>query len=186
MSIAAPATNPASDLELKLPATIGSANQVLRNSSTAGTLEFAPAGLVLQVKMAVLASDINAGPTSYTDLGLSETITLASTSNKILVSLSTTPYVGGTSEEKFGLRIQVTPSGGSATTIVEDGHYAYRTNDDWKSSNGHYQCLYSPSSTAQLTINCQYKRITGGDNLWLESNGDAPSVNTLMIQEISG
>jgi len=41
MSIAAPATNPASDLELKLPATIGSANQLLKNSGTAGTLEFA-------------------------------------------------------------------------------------------------------------------------------------------------
>ena len=40
MSIAAPATNPASDLELKLPATIGTAGQVLRNSSTPGTLEF--------------------------------------------------------------------------------------------------------------------------------------------------
>jgi hypothetical protein len=40
MSIGAPATNPASDLELKLPATVGTAGQVLMNSSTAGTLEF--------------------------------------------------------------------------------------------------------------------------------------------------
>jgi len=40
MSIAAPATNPSGDLELKLPATIGSAHQLLRNSGTAGTLEF--------------------------------------------------------------------------------------------------------------------------------------------------
>jgi len=40
MSIGAPATNPASDLELKLPATIGAANQLLKNSGTAGTLEF--------------------------------------------------------------------------------------------------------------------------------------------------
>ena len=40
MSIAAPATNPASDLELKLPATIGTANQYLKNSGTPGTLEF--------------------------------------------------------------------------------------------------------------------------------------------------
>lgn len=45
MSIAAPATNPASDLELKLPATIGSAGQALKNSSTPGTLEFGAAGL---------------------------------------------------------------------------------------------------------------------------------------------
>jgi len=44
MSIAAPATNPASDLSLKLPATIGTAGQVLRNSSTAGTLEFGGLG----------------------------------------------------------------------------------------------------------------------------------------------
>ena len=42
MSIGAPATNPSGDLELKLPSTIGSANQVLRNSDTAGTLEFGP------------------------------------------------------------------------------------------------------------------------------------------------
>ncbi len=50
MSIAAPATNPASDLELKLPATIGTANQYLKNSSTAGTLEFGSltTGKVLQ------------------------------------------------------------------------------------------------------------------------------------------
>ena len=39
MSIAAPATNPASDLELKLPATIGTAGEVVQNSTTAGTLE---------------------------------------------------------------------------------------------------------------------------------------------------
>jgi len=42
MSIGAPATNPSGDLELKLPATIGSAGQVLKNSDTAGTLEFGP------------------------------------------------------------------------------------------------------------------------------------------------
>ena len=40
MSIGAPATNPSGDLELKLPATIGTAGQVLKNSSTPGTLEF--------------------------------------------------------------------------------------------------------------------------------------------------
>ena len=50
MSIAAPATNPASDLELKLPATIGTANQYLKNSGTAGILEFATlaGGKILQ------------------------------------------------------------------------------------------------------------------------------------------
>ena len=49
MSIAAPATNPASDLTLKLPATVGTAGQVLKNSSTAGTLEFGAAGGITEV-----------------------------------------------------------------------------------------------------------------------------------------
>jgi len=40
MSIAAPATNPSGDLELKLPHTIGTAEQYLKNSGTPGTLEF--------------------------------------------------------------------------------------------------------------------------------------------------
>ena len=41
MSIGAPATDPGGALELKLPATVGSANQVVANSSTPGTLAFA-------------------------------------------------------------------------------------------------------------------------------------------------
>ena len=49
MSIQAPATNPASDLALKLPATVGTAGQVLKNSSTAGTLEFGNAGGITEV-----------------------------------------------------------------------------------------------------------------------------------------
>ena len=47
MSIEAPATNPASDLALKLPATVGTAGQYLRNSSTAGTLEFGSPALTV-------------------------------------------------------------------------------------------------------------------------------------------
>lgn len=39
MSLAAPETNPASNLELKLPATIGTPGEVIQNSTTAGTLE---------------------------------------------------------------------------------------------------------------------------------------------------
>ena len=57
MSIGAPATNPASDLELKLPATVGTAGQVLQNSSTPGTLEFAAGGDY--AKLATAASDDN-------------------------------------------------------------------------------------------------------------------------------
>ena len=85
MSIAAPATNPASDLELKLPATIGTAGQVLRNSSTPGTLEF---GSALQVKQAVNSAQASESVSDgvFEDIaGLSVSITPSSTSSKILV-----------------------------------------------------------------------------------------------------
>ena len=85
MSIGAPATNPASDLELKLPATIGTAGQVLRNSSTPGTLEF---GSALQVKQAVNSAQASESVSDgvFEDIaGLSVSITPSSTSSKILV-----------------------------------------------------------------------------------------------------
>ena len=64
MSIAAPATNPASDLELKLPATIGTAGQVLQNSSTPGTLEFGTiaTGGITEIDCWRLNADIQHSP----------------------------------------------------------------------------------------------------------------------------
>ena len=40
MAIAAPASNPASNLEMKLPSTLGAAGNVIANGTTPGTLEF--------------------------------------------------------------------------------------------------------------------------------------------------
>ena len=85
MSIAAPATNPASDLELKLPATIGTAGQVLKNSSTAGTLEFGGAGKIVEVVQAVSTTNFNSTTVETDhDTNLSGSITTTG-SNKVLV-----------------------------------------------------------------------------------------------------
>ena len=86
MSIAAPATNPASDLELKLPATIGTAGQVLKNSSTPGTLEFGnDAGKILQVVHHTDTSDYSTTGNTYVQGPQTSSLTLASSSNKVLV-----------------------------------------------------------------------------------------------------
>ena len=89
MSIAAPATNPASDLELKLPATIGTAGQVLKNSSTAGILEFGAAGgggKILQVVRNYNAGPVTSTNTDWTDLFSSDlSITVSSNSNPIIL-----------------------------------------------------------------------------------------------------
>ena len=88
MSIASPATNPSGHLELKLPATIGSAGQVLKNSSTHGTIEFGAAGggKIVQVKYATKVDTFSTAATSFTDVtGLAATITPTSTDNYIAI-----------------------------------------------------------------------------------------------------
>ena len=88
MSIAAPATNPASDLSLKLPATIGTAGQVLKNSSTAGTLEF---GSLTTGKILQVVGNLNTGggtsttSTNWTETYITDTITPTALGSKIAV-----------------------------------------------------------------------------------------------------
>ena len=91
MSIAAPATNPASDLELKLPATIGTAGQVLKNSSTAGTLEFGGGGKILQVVQGTaMASgdEVSISSITFTDTNLDVTITGVASGSKCLIQVN--------------------------------------------------------------------------------------------------
>ena len=93
MSIASPATNPASDLEIKLPATIGTANQYLKNSSTAGTLEFATLSVtspkILNQVYASTTTEVSVTSMTATDIGLSVNITPSATNSIIHIHCNT-------------------------------------------------------------------------------------------------
>ena len=122
MSIGAPATNPASDLELKLPATIGTANQVLKNSGTAGSLEFGSAGKVLQAVDVSYSTQVATQSASMVDTGLTCTINNVASGSKILVIVNQAmrQYRDRNSTNKMGFGVDLirTPSGGSATIIL--------------------------------------------------------------------
>ena len=93
MSIASPATNPASDLEIKLPATIGTANQYLKNSGTAGTLEFATLSVtspkILNQVYASTTTEVSVTSMTATDIGLSVNITPSATNSIIHIHCNT-------------------------------------------------------------------------------------------------
>ena len=121
MSIAAPATNPASDLELKLPATVGTAGQAIKNSSTPGTLEFGGVGKLLQ---ATTTSDtITTGTvsisTAWTDTSIAATITPSAATSKVLISGQMFGE-GNAADHLFFWRIKKAISGG-ATSYIEGG-----------------------------------------------------------------
>ena len=91
----------------------------------------------------------------------------------------------GGGEQRFGMRILVTPSGGSSATAIQDDYFCYRTSDDWKATADHHQALHSPSSTAVLTVKAEYIRY--GDNSQnLQMFSNATSTNTLLLQEVAG
>ena len=86
-----PASNPTSDVTLKLPSTTGSAGQVLKvasanHSSTNAELEFGAdtGGKILQVVTGTTTTSHTNTSTTYADTGLSATISISANS-KVLV-----------------------------------------------------------------------------------------------------
>ena len=120
MSIAAPATNPASDLELKLPSTIGTANQLLRNGSTPGTLEFG--GIpVLQIVESNLGTAQSITLTNsnafYHVSSMDQSITTKAANSKILI-LWQAQINNASQNHDLGIQLRRT-TGGSNETILD-------------------------------------------------------------------
>ena len=99
--------------KITLPTSNGSAEQFLKNSGTAGELEFAslassdmPTGSILQVVQAGTSTEVVVSTQTYTDTGLSGSITPTSTSSKILVIIDQQIYFNrGVANHGGGLRV---------------------------------------------------------------------------------
>ena len=108
LTIAAPNTN--TDRTLTLPDNTGT---ILTNATTAGF----PAGSVLQVVNATTNSAVSIATTTYTDTGLSASITPTSATSKILVLVSQPYRVGRDSDAEIGAGFQVL----RGATVIRDG-----------------------------------------------------------------
>jgi len=92
------------DHTLQLPTGVGSAGQYLRNSSTAGTLELANGGKILQVRQSVKADRSSITGGTFGDSGLSVNITPSSTSSNILVMVHA--HLGSSNAYEMSLKLQ--------------------------------------------------------------------------------
>jgi len=203
--ITAPAT--AGDNTLTLPTGNGSANQFLKNSGTAGTLEFAalagsnmPAGSILQVVQAVKTDTFSSSATGpFIDVtGLQPSITLSATSSKVLVSC----YVNfGTSTSDFRQAARIVRREGGSDSVISQGDAAgSRARAMWigrhANLNGatehvNIEFLDSPSSTNALTYKFQVGRIDGGTVVVNQGRGDTDasshgrSISTVTLMEVA-
>ena len=118
-----PASNPSSDITLKLPSTTGSAGQVLKvasanHSSTNAELEFGSegaSGKILQVIQTVKKDRTTIQSTTLVDIaGMSVTITPSSSSNKVLINYSLSLF---TNNQYYVLRLL---RGSDSTIFIGD------------------------------------------------------------------
>ena len=136
-------------------------------------------GKVLQVKY--MKSDSGAGlsGTSLVDTALTNTITPASTSNKILIQFQLQAKLEG-NPEGFGTAVKRTISG-SDTTLFEQVSYQNFYSGSGETGTISYYCYEdSPSTNSQITYTVQVK----GNNtqpVQIPNGGD----NTFTLFEVS-
>ena len=183
-------------------ANYGTDGQVLTSTgaSSAPAWEAAAGGGKL-VKVEHMSTTSSASSTDYdtwSDTNLTDTITMAQATNKLLVFASlhcfltdgTTYDYASIRMNNMGTQLVWTPDGGSATGHQADGadasgHYAFRLNWDatsWPAKDlGGYlvrSYLIDPDTTTQLTVKIQMR--PGRDNMTVHSSYGARSTMTIM------
>jgi len=166
------------------------------NNNTISAITALPAGVggkVLQVLNVVNSTQSSTTSTSYTDLGMSLAITPSATSSKILIQINLNgSFLNTGSSEALYTRLQVTPSGGSASTIAVYNGYGLsgQANQGVGTISG--STLHSANSTSAQTYKIQFRSLNGNavvlgtnnsSNALLSDN----STNSMMtLMEIAG
>jgi hypothetical protein len=174
LTIAAPNTN--TDRTLTLPDNTGT---ILTNATTAGF----PAGSVIQVVQATYATSTTIASTSYTDTGLSATITPTSTSSKILVLINQAGFLRlDTSTEQGGYVNLVRNS----TQITESAAFQRLTASGTQYTPYFNGIVYldSPNTTSSTAYKTQGKVVTTTNNGSIIFQGDNKT-STITLMEIA-
>ncbi len=167
VTLLAPVTS--TDRTLTLPDATGT---VLTNATTTGF----PAGSVLQVVNATTSTQVSISSASYTDTGLTATITPTSATSKILVLVSQSG-VNGTAASN-GVNVQLLR--GASSISVFAIAMAYATGDILATASVCY--LDSPATTSATTYKTQFARYTGSSAVRTQENG---SMSTITLMEIA-
>jgi hypothetical protein len=172
---------------LVLPANNGSANQYLKNSGTAGTLEFASLGAtgkILQVVTDTSTTQINETNDFPQASGVSVNITPAATGNNILLIASFQCHLsGGTNNDRIGL-YGIRDEG---NTIIAQFRFGASSSDEagqniFGSNTIHR--MYSPNTTSQKTYTLVYGRYSSTYNNTVSLNGGGGGDNRTTLTAI--
>ena len=165
-----------------LPANNGTSGQYLKNTGTAGTLEFAnlPVGSVLQQVHASTTTEITNATTTFASwTGLAANITPISSSSHLWVWVN-------------AIRLQTYRNSNEARIRVTDGSNStaeyrlrnYDSDDDYLPFNPCTNWYWTQTHTAgaQITVTPQIRNTDGSNNVMWGDNG---SNSYMIVQEIA-
>ena len=135
-------------------------------------------GKVLQVEQAVNSTYVTTSSNTYSDTGLSDTITPSSTSNKVLITISAA--LGNTDAAARNNQVRIL----RGTTEIEEFSRASFCSDGHTNNHETFIFLDSPSTTSATTYKLQYK--TDGGVLRLNDFSNASPSSSITLMEIQG
>ena len=138
-------------------------------------------GTIIQHKYVEMTdSSFTMNSTTATDVPqLTNTISLTSASNNTRITVSVTPYMGGTGNGRYSLTILR-----DSTEIYDENHVIYRSGA-FKAQRNHHTILDTGvSDTSSHTYKVQVERLEGSDGFYLFGNS-GKSKQVLILEEIT-
>ena len=110
--------------------------------------------------------------------GMTTSITLTSSSNKVLVVLSCNPYIGGTGGGRYALKLFR-----DSTMVFEETYANYRETDGTtKATRSSYVYLDNPADTSAHTYKVNLKKESGSNTVYLFNEG--ANAHTISLYEV--
>jgi hypothetical protein len=181
---------------LQAPAVSGSTTLTL--PTTTGTLVTSnamPTGSVLQVVQSTLTSQVSSTATSYTNIGLSASITPSSTSSKILVICQVPTSTGGNAGSflqifRNGTAVAQGDANGSRQRTFSQSMYTSAVNSGVQISMNY---LDSPASSSSVTYDIRAANLEDSTAWYINRSANNfngsygyTSISTLVLMEIKG
>jgi len=143
-----------------------------------------PAGAVLQVVNAVYATSASKSGNSFSDTGLTASITPTSASSKILVLVTHNGCRKETTNTTLSVRLL---RGASAISAIE-GNGGRSADNSTQQFGGISLCvLDSPASTSSVTYKTQFLSTNNTDTVYINDgfDGSNPTASSMTLMEIA-
>ena len=139
-------------------------------------------GKIIQFKYAAADSGDHSSASASGDgaevSGMTTSITLTSSSNKVLVVLSCNPYIGGSGGGRYALKLFR-----DSTMIFEETYANFRESDGTcKATRTSYTYLDNPADTSAHTYKVALKKESGSNTVYLFNEG--ANAHTISLYEV--